>query len=261
MSGAPLIVTYHAVGSGRPPLTVTPSLFRDHLDALEAVGARTVTIAELAALLRSGSVPQRVVALTFDDGFAELAQHAFPLLQEREMRATVFAVAGWLGGTSDWPSQAGAARPRRLLSADMLRPLDPSEIEVGAHGFDHAPLVNASEQLARRELVHAREVLEDTLERKVGSFAYPYGAAPSATAQALVRVTYDAACTTRPGRVGTNSDLLALPRVDAHYLRDPKLLAAAADGGLSAYLRARRTAARARRIFVKDYRRVKAVTA
>ena len=261
MSGAPLILTYHAVGQGGPPLAVDPSLFEEHLDALEAIGARTLTISELALALQSGELPERAVALTFDDGFAELPEHAFPVLAERNMRATVFIVAGWLGQTSGWPSQAAGTPRRPLLSTEVLRSLDPEAIEIGAHGFDHAPLTRASEALAHRELVHARELLETELERPVSSVAYPYGAYPSASARALVETTYKVACTTRPGRVRPSCDRLALPRVDAHYLRDPKLLAAAAAGGLDGYLRVRRAAGRVRRIFVKDYSNAPVVAA
>src|SRR5919198_1126750 len=49
-----LVLTYHAVDSGSPPLSVEPALFREHLSVIAEAGVRTVTIAELAAELRAG---------------------------------------------------------------------------------------------------------------------------------------------------------------------------------------------------------------
>jgi hypothetical protein len=88
----------------------------------------------------------------------------------------------------------------------------------------------------------------------VRSFAFPYGSIPDGAAHALVEAGYVAACTTRPGHVSLGTDLLALPRVDAHYLRSPARLQRAAGGGDLAYLAVRRAASRARRLIATDYR-------
>jgi peptidoglycan/xylan/chitin deacetylase (PgdA/CDA1 family) len=253
-----LIVAYHAVESGPAPLCIDPGLFREHLDALADAGAVTLAVSELAAALRRGRVPDRAVALTFDDAFASVAAHAAPLLAERGLGATVYAVAGRLGGLNDWPSQHPHAPRRRLLGGTELRALAGAGIEIGAHGMHHAPLDRADARLAEREVVRSKQRLEADLQLEIRSFAYPYGASPSPAARRLVEATYEAACTTRPGRATAGADPFSLARVDAHYLRSPELMAHAARGGLGPYLGLRRTAARARRVFVKDYRRAPA---
>jgi peptidoglycan/xylan/chitin deacetylase (PgdA/CDA1 family) len=253
-----LLLTYHAVESGPSPLCVDPALFLEHLDALDDAGAVTLTISELARRLRQGRVPDRAVAITFDDAFGSIAANAAPLLAERGREATVYAVAGSLGGLNDWPSQHPHALRRRLLGRAELRELADRGFEIGAHGIDHAPLDRADAGLAQREVVGSKQRLESDLERPVTTFAYPYGALPSPAARGLVEASYQAACTTASGRAAPGADLFSLPRVDAHYLRSPELLAQAARGGLASYLGLRRTAARARRVFIKDYRRAPA---
>src|SRR5262249_16377676 len=104
-----LVLTYHAIGAGPPPLFVEPSLLATHLDCVVESRATVLTVSRFAAALREGSLPERAVALTFDDGFANVHEEAAPLLAERGLTATVFCVAGHLGGRSDWPSQPPSA--------------------------------------------------------------------------------------------------------------------------------------------------------
>jgi peptidoglycan/xylan/chitin deacetylase (PgdA/CDA1 family) len=253
VSGA-LILTYHAVERGPAPLCLEPELFREHLDVLADAGATTLTVSELAAALRGGELPERAVAITFDDGFRSVAEHAAPLLAERGQRATVYAVAGSLGKVNDWPTQQEDAPRRPLLSAEELAEIAEAGVEVGSHGMQHAPMAHVDEDGARDEVVRSKELLEDLLSRAVTTYAYPYGAAPLPHAERLVRDTYDAACGTRLATVGADVDLYHLPRVDAHYVRRPELLRRAADGSLRSYLLLRRVGAGSRRLAKKDYR-------
>jgi len=248
-----LILTYHGVGSADGALAVPADLLAAHLDVVRERAAAVRTITELAAALRSDTLSDGTVAITFDDGLASAVSQAAPLLGERGLRATFFCVAGRLGGTSDWPT-ARARSPRLpLATVSEVAALSAGGHELGAHGYTHAPLVSDDEALLRHELVEARAILEDATGAPVPTFAYPYGAGPTAAAEVLVQETYDAACTTRAALVRAGEGVYALPRVDAHYLRRPELLERAIRGELRHYLRARRVAASARRALVKDY--------
>lgn len=242
-----LVLTYHAIGSGPPPLFVDPGLLREQLDAVAASGARSLTISELADALRAGSVPEKAVALTFDDGAAAVASLVAPLLSERGLRATVYCVAGRLGGTSDW-NRRRYARFALVAERDLVE-LAAAGIEIGSHGLDHVSLRKAAPAVARREIVESKERLEHVIGLPVRSFAYPYGAVGC---EELVGTTYDAACTTDLARVSPASDPHALPRVDVHYLRSLARFERALAGRGGSYLRARRLGARARRLIPPD---------
>lgn len=253
MSDSALIVTYHAIEVGPPPLCIPPDLFAVHLDCLLECGAQTMTISELARASGRGEFPDRAVAITFDDGFRSVATEAAPRLAERGMSATVFAVAGHLGAENDWPTQPSRAPRLALADASELAELGRSGFEIGSHGMYHVPLTDADESVARVELERSRARLEQILGAPVRTFAYPYGAAPSAAARATVQRTYDSAALGPLARVQAGENPYSLPRVDAHYLRRPELLRSAAVGSLGLYLRARRLGARARRAFVDDW--------
>ena len=119
----------------------------------------------------------------------------------------------------------------------------------------HEPLRSEDASVLDREVTGSKAVLEDIAGTPVTSFAYPYGAEPTAAAAALVAATYNAACTTAVGVVGPASDPYALPRIDAHYVRRADLLRAALDGSLKRYLAVRGTASRLRRLVRADYDR------
>jgi peptidoglycan/xylan/chitin deacetylase (PgdA/CDA1 family) len=248
-----LILTYHAIEPGPAPLCGHPDLFRAHVDAVLASGARVVSISELVGELASPTGAERLVALTFDDAFASVLGEAAPVLVAEGLPATAFCVAGHLGGRNDWSSDPAGGFDAPLVSAGELTQLVSAGFEIGSHGFAHLPLSEARGAALERELVGSKEALEHITGTDVRSYAYPYGASPHPEARNVVRRTYAAACTTRVALAGERSDPHALPRVDAHYLRRPELLQRAAEGSLGAYLVARRFGSRARRAFRNDY--------
>lgn len=248
-----LILTYHAVESGPPPLCVAPGLFREHVDVLADSGAQSVTVAGLADRLRSGASPDGLFAITFDDGFASVVREAVPLLADRGLTATVFCVAGHLGRTNDWSTQPARTPRRALATSGELAALAAEGFEIGSHGTEHVPLHSASKDVLERELLESKELIGGAVGQPVTSLAYPYGVEPQPIGRELVKRSFSAACTGQMNMIRSADDPLALPRIDAHYLRRPELLRRALGGSLGPYLGLRRLGARARRVLREDY--------
>lgn len=98
-----VILMYHRVfDSAIDPwgLSVTPSHFAEHLQVLKQQ-ANPMGLAELAAAHRRGEVPERAVAVTFDDGYADNLHHATPLLEEYGIPATIFITTGFVGSSRE----------------------------------------------------------------------------------------------------------------------------------------------------------------
>jgi peptidoglycan/xylan/chitin deacetylase (PgdA/CDA1 family) len=253
MTARALVLTYHAVEAGHAPLCIDPKLFETHLDVIAASGVRTVTLDVLADEVADGGPREPALAITFDDGFASTAEVAAPLLAERGLPATVFCVAGHVGGVNDWPTQPRSCPRLRLASAQALSEWHASGVVLGCHGTNHEPLTRVDGAGLRQEILDSREMLEQVVGAPIGWFAYPYGLAPPA-ARAIVERAYAGGCALGNRSVGTGSSRFMLPRVDAHYLRRPALLKRALAGGDS-YLLMRRLGARLRRTVRPDFAR------
>jgi peptidoglycan/xylan/chitin deacetylase (PgdA/CDA1 family) len=247
-----LILTYHAIERGPPPLCLAPELLRDQLDRIVEFGIPVVSLDRLARGLRAGGAPERCVAITFDDGFRSVVDVAAPLLAQRGLPATVFCVAGHLGGANDWPSQPARAPRRELADAAGLTRLAAQGFEIGAHGLHHAPLTGAPAAVVHAEAAESKAALEQAVGAPVRWFAYPYGAVPAGGARVIAQSGYEGACAAVPRAVTAGADPFALPRVDAHYLRSSARLRRALDGG-DAYLALRRAVTGARRALRPDF--------
>jgi len=120
----------------------------------------------------------------------------------------------------EWAGVEPAVRPtHRFLSLDEVRSLAEGElIEVGAHSITHSALSSLSPDEQRREVLQSKAALEELLNRRVGSFAYPYGTPSDFNLESIAAVReacFDCACTTVQAYVGKKADPFQLPRVYA----------------------------------------------
>lgn len=106
-----LILMYHRVaGETSDPwgLCVAPEHFREQLDVLSRF-ADVVPLPDLSSRLRVGRKQRPVVAISFDDGYADNLHQALPLLENADMPATVFVATAWIGGEPFWWDALAAA--------------------------------------------------------------------------------------------------------------------------------------------------------
>lgn len=172
------VLIYHHVGPPRPgtfaDLTVSPAVFDKHMRWLRWLGFEGIRPAQWNAWrTAAAALPRRPVLITFDDGYAETAEHGFPILRRHGLQGCVFVVAGEIGGTNRWDAPSGSA-PHALLGRAQLQRLDDA-IEVAAHTMTHPDLRSLSPQECRREICGSREILGGLTGRPVTAFAYPYG--------------------------------------------------------------------------------------
>lgn len=188
---------YHHVGPPRvgtpPTLTVSPDRFARQVRWLSRHGYSFLVPSQLGSGL---AIPERAVMITFDDGYADLAEHAFPVLETYGASATVFVVSRLLGGRSEWDDAVGLGA-HRLLGGGELRTWARRGIELGAHSRTHLDLTRVAAEVLQDEVAGSRD-LEAIGGSPVRSFAYPYGAW-NADVLACVRRHFDVAFTTADG--------------------------------------------------------------
>ncbi|WP_182359211.1 polysaccharide deacetylase family protein [Tomitella gaofuii] len=216
MSAVIPILLYHSVrpvpAEGFERFTIDPGLFAEHLDTVTGLGFTACTVGALAAMLRAGTPPpRRTVVITFDDGYADFAEYAWPRLRARGLTATMYAVAGHLGGRSAWmDGQAGAMR---MLPAADLRALSGEGLEIGAHSVSHPQLDCLPLACAREEIRDSRAILEDALSCEVTTFAYPHGFHDRNVRRAAIDAGYTSAAAVRNALSHTGDDVYRLARI------------------------------------------------
>ncbi|MFC4058104.1 polysaccharide deacetylase family protein [Planomonospora corallina] len=189
----PYILMYHSISrydSDPYRITVSPRRFTAQMAWLKRRGLRGVSVRELLLAEASGQA-HRMVGLTFDGGYADFATDAVPVLLRYGFTATVFAVAGMLGGENAWDRDC----PRKpLMGAAELRRVTGAGMEVGSHSVRHVSLTGAADAELEMELKESRVVLEEALDREIAGFSYPYGHAGLREVDAVRSAGYSYAC-------------------------------------------------------------------
>lgn len=205
------ILTWHSIDDSGSVISTPPEVFRRQIETLAGSGIPLVPVDRVASCPGS-------IALTFDDGFRNLAEHAFPVLERFRVPATVFVVSRYCGLVNRWPSQpAGTVPELPLLSWEELARA-PDCIEVGAHTATHPRLPALSSDECEREMYECREEIQQRLARPVRSFAYPYGSCSPGVCSAAARY-YDLAVGTSLRFVSPGASPMDLPRIDMFYFR------------------------------------------
>jgi peptidoglycan/xylan/chitin deacetylase (PgdA/CDA1 family) len=207
----PTILTYHhiekpPVGGKHSGLFVSPEAFERQLEYLRRSGTRVITLDALAEHLANGTGGSgREAAITFDDGYANNYERAWPLLRRFGFPATFFIATGWIGGKHP----GGAA----MMGASQIRELACEGMEIGSHTVTHPWLGRIDGEAARRELAESKATLESITGRPVRWLCYPSGSF-SPEVQAMAReLGYAGACSViRDNRMHAGQ-LFHLPRV------------------------------------------------
>jgi peptidoglycan/xylan/chitin deacetylase (PgdA/CDA1 family) len=205
-----VVLIYHHVDANTPASTsLSPDLFGEHLDYLAANGYNVWPLAALVdSLKKGGSVPDRTVALTFDDGYRSVYTAAFPMLRERGWPFTVFVCP-----------DAIDHRNGPVLTWDQLREMAAAGATVANHGMFHNHLQrratgeadDAWRSRTREELLAAQRRLTEEMGEAPNLFAYPYGEYDHDLRE-LVRELGWSGFGQQSGPMGPENDFTLLPR-------------------------------------------------
>jgi peptidoglycan/xylan/chitin deacetylase (PgdA/CDA1 family) len=204
------ILFYHRVADDPDPLAISPRRFVEQMDLLRAEGYRVVDVVEAARLLASGDGLERVVALSFDDGYRDVAEHALQVLERCGFRATVFVAPRVVDGTATFSWYA--RQPPVLSWAEILALDDGSALSFEAHTLTHPNLTAIAEGDARQEIAGSKVALEERLGRPVTAFCYPAGLFGGRERRLVADAGFQAATTCEPGANSPASDPLTLRR-------------------------------------------------
>jgi peptidoglycan/xylan/chitin deacetylase (PgdA/CDA1 family) len=218
-AGTGAIFMYHHVspvvepGPYQRALTLTPAEFDEQLRWLRTRGCVFATVDGLWSDEMRGTMAPCEVALTFDDGYADVAAYALPALERYGATATLYVATGWIGTSGH-------------LSVAQLRNAHAAGFEIGAHTVHHVDLTKLPAAAADAEITGSMRALAIWLGAGVTSFAYPAGMLNPRVASSVAAAHFVTAVTTAPGVVRASDDAVELPRYRIVHAQGVQLLAA-----------------------------------
>ena len=208
------ILYYHRVGipsnGKKQRLTVRPERFKRQMNFLSQTGYQTLSMDEFTDAAAKGHIPPKKFMITFDDGFFDLYEHAYPVLKKQNFKAIIYVLAE--KEKSEW-AKALELPAFKLLSWDLIKELSNNGIEIGSHTCTHPDLSLLTEKEMEREIIRSKEIIEDKIGKPVRHFCYPFGRFNLKTKKILKQAGYLTSCTTRKGQIFSDSDLFELNRI------------------------------------------------
>lgn len=167
-SGAPNrqipVLAYHRVGYTRDNLTVTPERLKADFKVLQQEGYCTISLEQFQNFLddRNIDMPAKPILITFDDGYLDNYQNAYPILKRYGMIATFFIITDML-----WVEDR--------LNPEQIFEMAQGGMSFGSHTVTHRALGQLTWDEIKDELVNSKATLESVVGRTVNAIAYPRG--------------------------------------------------------------------------------------
>jgi glycosyltransferase involved in cell wall biosynthesis/peptidoglycan/xylan/chitin deacetylase (PgdA/CDA1 family) len=210
------VLTYHQVQDPADDgSSVGRAAFREQMEFVKA-NYRVVRLADGVKMLQSGGASEKLVAITFDDGYLDNATAAAPILKALDLPATFFVSTDMIGGDRPFPHDVRRGRvPQQHMSWDDVRALAVQGFDIGSHTCSHADLGAVSLVEAERELGESRNRIEAELQRPVPLFSFPYGHPRNMRPDtiAAARRHYDVCCSAYGGHNLTPVDAGEVRRI------------------------------------------------
>ncbi len=202
------ILMYHSVSDSGAFFSVSPREFERQMRHIHDSGLMTILASEISQRMANGKLAS-TVCVTFDDGYEDVYTHAFPVLKNLGIRATVFLITSEIGGS--YTNSEG--RTFRLLSKAQIDEMRGSGlVEFMPHGHTHRKLTALKEEEQEQEIVFSRDGVKHLTGVEPLVFAYPRGRTTPAIASAVERLGFSLALGVVPGLVHASSDRFQLPR-------------------------------------------------
>lgn len=193
---------YHDLGDGTPStdIYVLSSIsFRAQMEALSQWTSDHQT-----PFVSLDTKPQPGVAVTFDDGYRSTLTIAAPVLAQLDIPFHVFATRAYC--------QSGDAR--YLSENDLCELASLPNVVIGTHGTTHTGFAQVSPEALDRELLDAKDWLQQVIQRPVDSLSYPHGSCTPDVAEAVKKHGYRYACSSQPGTYRSFDQRFTIPRMD-----------------------------------------------
>ena len=212
------VVMYHRVinnseNEGIYGTYIYENIFRQHMQYLKDNNFDVITFEDLNKIGWRNRFQRnkKYIMITFDDGYVDNYNLAFPILKEFGFKATIFLMGE--STYNEWDVNAGGEKKFELMDKFMIKEMQDYGIEFGAHTFNHPKLNKLSEEGIRHQIVDVKKPLEEKIEKEIITFAYPYGILNDYAKKMAREAGYTFTVSTDSGSVCLSDDLYQIRRI------------------------------------------------
>ncbi|MHC4870590.1 MAG: glycosyltransferase [Planctomycetota bacterium] len=215
MPGEIRILTYHRVRECdiEDRLSVSTTEFTRQLSFIERTGIPIYNLTAALRLQEDGNLPNGAFVVTFDDGYSDMLTDALPVLNEFNAVGTLYLPAKLIE-SNGMIERYKDDNSSRLLSWKECAKLADSGWEIGSHSMTHPALPDLSDDQLLYEINESKILIEQQLEVKVNSFAFPSGKLSRESFAVLRESGYTSAVTVWPGSNTSEADRFVLSRTE-----------------------------------------------
>jgi peptidoglycan/xylan/chitin deacetylase (PgdA/CDA1 family) len=198
------VLNYHQINNNaHNPLTLSDSEFEAQIKYLAKNGYTAISPDELADYIQYGkALPTNPILITFDDGYKDNYQVAYPILKKYHFTATIFLISDFVNIYD------------RYLTWAQIKEMEKDGFTFESHTVSHISLTKAaSDNEIRTQLITSKEALEWRLGKKVEYVAYPCGVYDQHVIELTKEAGYRAAFTIKLGRDTAGSMMYSLNRI------------------------------------------------
>lgn len=214
------VIMYHRVirdksEGGVHGIYVTESQFEKHLKYLKQKGFETITFKDLLNNKYKDRFnrEKKQIILTFDDGYTDNYNYAFPLLKKYGFKCVIYLLSHLNYNKWDVEVKENPEHKFDLMDMSMIKEMEEYGIEFGGHTKTHPKLATLPIEIAQEEILTSKKVLEEKLGHALISFAYPYGNLNEDVKKIVKNSGYNFAVATDSGDISFSEDLFQIRRI------------------------------------------------
>lgn len=210
-----IILTYHRVAKTENDpwqLAVSPENFYDQLKYLKN-NYQIISLEQLVFEIKNKTVKRGMLAITFDDGYADNLYNALQILGEFNIPATIFVSSGNMGKESFYWDAGEHNNYNRPLTIDELAEVNKrSSISIGGHTLSHPHIPTLNNEQKISEIVEDKKQLAVICQKEINLFSFPFGEYDQGSLKIVENAGYECACILSERRVSNRTSIYRLPR-------------------------------------------------
>ena len=198
------ILMYHSIDDNDKDarLSISPKSFERQMEFLYKNHYNVIGLDKAAEYIKNGKNPlSKTIVITFDDGYYDNYEHAYPVLKKYGIKATLFVIVDKIG------------QPGWVGWKELKEMSDSGIITIGSHTMTHPWLTSLNIEKIKSEFKNSKEILENRLGKRVDLLCYPMGNHDGRSEENAKRSGYVCAVGTNPGKSSSADDIYAIGRI------------------------------------------------